>query len=67
VNNYQSKVRVERLELDFKLENLRHFFNNPIYAKLHPNEQARLQSQAAIMQQYLAILDQRIHVFDHGE
>lgn len=60
---HQHRVLVEKSELEAKLGKLRTFFNSPTYAQLPTGEQDRLNEQAHIMDQYIAILRDRIEAF----
>ena len=60
---YQERVLNEKAELDLRLEKLRAFYLDPLFASLPTDEQERLSRQAEVMQQYSEILGQRIAHF----
>lgn len=58
--SFQDRVRLEKAELDNKIEKLHLFLCSPKLHTLPPAEQFRLQEQISAMQQYRDILDDRI-------
>lgn len=60
---HQQRVIDEKTELDAKLEKLRPFFSNPVFAGLPQEEQDRLSQQETVMTKYSAILGERIAAF----
>lgn len=61
---YQQRVVDEKIELDKKLNALVAFFENPWWAKLAADEQARLRRQSEVMREYSDILGARIGAFN---
>lgn len=64
MKDYQQRVVVERTELDQKLSRLRAFISSEQFQTVAAFEQVRLLRQQDIMQQYLAVLDERIADFE---
>ncbi len=66
---HQERVVVEKRDLDEKIAALNVFINitNLIYEKLPQDEQNRLRSQLDVMQEYSAILKDRIANFPRGD
>lgn len=60
---YQARVIQEKEELTIKLNALEAFFNTSIFDDLPRPERSRLLRQAGIMQQYIAVLGERIAAF----
>ncbi len=60
---HQQRVVNEKNELDIKLSALKAFWNNPIFVTLPEDERVRLEKQSLIMEQYSAILGERIAAF----
>lgn len=54
------RVIAERDELADRKTKLNAFFNTDMFASLHPDEQADMKSQAAIMANYEAVLNSRL-------
>lgn len=61
---YQRRVVVERDALAEKLERLREFLRTDTYRSLQPDEQGLLTRQHTAMTEYLAVLDERVALFD---
>lgn len=65
---YQQRVIMEEEELSTKVLALRTFIlGNPRFQTVAAQEKARLAAQLSAMQQYQAILRERIFHFDHSE
>lgn len=60
---HQQRVVTEKAELDEKLEKLHVFFGTEIFAGLDDAEMDRLQRQAHHMEDYSAVLGERIAAF----
>ncbi len=60
---FQTRVIEEKRELDLKLFRLKAFEFEPVYTSLSPAEMDRLARQYKIMEQYSAILAERIAAF----
>jgi len=61
---HQQRVVDEKAELDEKLTKLDAFGRTPLFASLPPDEQGRLNRQHSLMEQYSAVLGERIAAFD---
>ena len=60
---HQQRVVDEKAELDAKLAKLDAFGRTEMFASLPPDEQGRLNRQHSIMEQYSAVLGERIRAF----
>ena len=60
---HQERVVTERAELLDKLSKLRTFFTSNVFDELPDAECSRLKRQAAVMAEYISILDERIAAF----
>jgi hypothetical protein len=60
---YQDRVLNEKAELDAKLGKLQAFLNTSTFGSLDVDEQERLRKQAGIMQEYSAVLADRLAHF----
>jgi hypothetical protein len=60
---HKERVVAEKTELDEKLTKLNSFFGGELFAKLDPEEQARLKNQAEYMRGYSEVLGDRIAHF----
>jgi len=60
---HQQRVVDEKRELDEKLAKLDAFGRTPLFASLAAEEQGRLNRQHSIMEQYSAVLGERIEAF----
>ena len=60
---HQQRVVAEKAELDEKLTKLDAFGRTPLFALLPADEQGRLNRQHSVMEQYSAILGERIAAF----
>ncbi len=63
MNEYQDRVRKEKLDLDEKRASLISFFNTDIFRQLDQAEKDRMRTQHSIMGVYSEILHQRISAF----
>lgn len=64
MKEYQQRVITEKQELDAKIEALGTFINtSPIFGTLPSAEKERLEAQWEVMQEYSAILGERIENF----
>lgn len=63
-STFQDRVRAERAELAGKVDKLGDFLASPGAGEIDLGELVRLTNQSRIMQDYLAVLDQRIAFFD---
>ena len=61
--DYQYRVKEEKAELDERLEKLKAFTVGQVFADLPAEEQGRLNRQHSIMEDYSAILEERIKAF----
>jgi hypothetical protein len=61
---FQLRVIDEKKELDEKIAKLQAMWDDPIFPTLPPSERLRLEKQANIMQDYSAVLGERIAAFD---
>lgn len=64
---YQQRVIDEKAELDDRLAKLQAFWDNPIFTTLPPAERERLERQSRIMQDYSAVLGERIAAFGENK
>lgn len=65
MNSHRDRVIVEQKELTNKLDKLKEFISsNPIFKKLTYDEQGRLKIQRFLMQEYSAVLLDRIDNFE---
>lgn len=62
---FQDRVRAERAELALKVDKLGNFLASPGGGEIDLGELVRLTNQSRAMQEYLAVLDQRIRFFDN--
>lgn len=60
---YQQRVLDEQADLEAKIERLAIFIKSPTFETVEPDERARLIRQHAIMEQYSAVLVDRISNF----
>lgn len=60
---HQERVVQEKAELDDKLAKLDSFGRTPVFASLPAAEQGRLNRQYSLMEQYSAVLGERIAAF----
>lgn len=60
---HQQRVVDEKAELDEKLAKLVAFGITPLFASLPADEQGRLNRQHSLMEQYSAVLGERIAAF----
>jgi hypothetical protein len=60
---FQQRVVDEKSELDDKIAKLKAFWDNPIFPTLPEAERQRLEKQSNIMDDYSAILGERIANF----
>lgn len=60
---HQERVVVELKELSDKVTKLKNFISSPIFSKLSYDEQGRLKIQSFLMQEYAAVLQDRIDHF----
>lgn len=60
---HQQRVVAEKAELDDKLAKLNAFGRTPLFASLPADEQGRLNRQHLLMEQYSAVLGERIADF----
>jgi hypothetical protein len=60
---HQTRVVLEKTELDDKLSKLKSFISGTIFPSLESAEQLRLVRQARIMEEYSNILDERVANF----
>jgi hypothetical protein len=60
---HQQRVVAEKTELDEKLAKLDAFGRTPLFASLPADEQGRLNRQHSLMEQYSAVLGERIAAF----
>jgi hypothetical protein len=60
---HQQRVVTEKAELDDKLAKLGAFGSTPLFASLPADEQGRLNRQHSLMEQYSAVLGERIAAF----
>ena len=60
---FQQRVVDEKAELDEKLAKLASFTTGDVFANLPADEQGRLNRQHSIMEDYSAILGERIAAF----
>ncbi len=63
MTDFQERVIAERKELYEKCEKLNAFIPGPIFKSLPVDEQVRLRMQLLVMNQYAAILAERIAEF----
>ena len=61
---HQQRVVDEKAELDEKLTKLDAFGRTLLFASLPPDEQGRLNRQHSLMEQYSAVLGERIAAFE---
>ena len=61
---HQQRVVDEKAELDEKLTKLDAFGRTPLFASLPDDEQGRLNRQHSLMEQYSAVLGERIAAFE---
>lgn len=61
--DFRQRVRDEKAELDDKLSRLQPFLASNIFAGLAPAEQDRMRRQLSLMQDYSAVLGDRIAAF----
>ena len=61
---HQQRVVDEKAELDEKLTKLDAFGRTPLFASLPADEQGRLSHQHSLMEQYSAVLGERIAAFE---
>lgn len=61
--DFRDRVRAEKTELDEKLAKLDAFGRTPLFASLPADEQGRLNRQHSLMEQYSAVLGERIAAF----
>jgi hypothetical protein len=66
VTDFQERVIAERKELYEKCEKLNAFIPGSIFKSLPVDEQVRLRMQLLVMNQYAAILAERIAEFQRG-
>lgn len=64
MKEFQQRVVDEKKELDEKIARLQAFRDNPIFETLSSAERLRLEKQSIIMQDYSAILGERIAAFE---
>lgn len=62
-STFQDRVRAERAELAIKVDKLGDFLTSPSAGEIDLGELVRLTNQSRVMQDYLAVLDQRIAFF----
>ena len=62
---HQQRVVEERDQLAERIEKLAAFTEGPLFQTLCEAEQRRLLSQAVAMDEYVAILNERIEAFGH--
>lgn len=60
---HQQRVVAEKAELDEKLAKMDAFGRTPLFASLPADEQGRLNRQHSLMEQYSAVLGERIAAF----
>ena len=63
MEDYQERVIEEKRELDEKLGKLKEFSTGDVFAGLPADEQGRLNRQHSIMEDYSAVLGERIEAF----
>jgi hypothetical protein len=66
MTDFQERVIAERKELYEKCEKLNAFIPSSIFKSLPVDEQVRLRMQLLVMNQYAAILAERIAEFHRG-
>lgn len=66
IGTFQDRVRAERAELAVKVDKLGDFLTSPSAGEIDLGELVRLTNQSRIMQDYLAVLDQRIAFFEQA-
>lgn len=63
---HEERVVAEKAELDDRLAKLDAFGRTPLFASLPADEQGRLNRQHALMEQYSAVLGERIAAYTHS-
>ena len=61
--DWQQRVVDERNELHERIVKLRDFFDNPLFTSVEDEEKRRLRRQVVFMEEYRAVLDERISHF----
>lgn len=62
MEDFVERVKVEKQELDLKLEKLNGFLNSPLVDKLDRESKSLLKVQAATMKVYSDVLEARLEV-----
>ena len=64
IPEYLQRLLTERDDVDFKIQKLVSFMNEPKFPKLRIAERTLMRSQLSAMTDYLAILNQRIALYE---